>query len=120
MHIFEVWNENQALKALCDGITWTACGYNNGREEERDLTAGPLCQEVLHDIFEFMPSQMTPASTEEGATAARLGRRPQGYQQWEASLKGERGDSPHGTPEWQQAVSALLPSAEDLELRYDE
>jgi len=113
------WNENQALKAMCDGVSWTGCGFNNGQEVEAELTAGPLCREVLQDVFKFLPLQMTPASAEEDVAPGRPRGRPHGYQEWEAVLKGEPTGLSHGEA-WQQQVQRALPSAGELEVRYDE
>lgn len=83
------WNDNQAMKSLADGVTWDACGFENGKEVRKEVTAGPLCREVLQDVFAFLPAmQLSPASVEDGTTTGHQGGRPHGYQQWTAGLKG--------------------------------
>ncbi|CAM9154903.1 unnamed protein product, partial [Hapterophycus canaliculatus] len=100
-----------------DGVTWTAKGHVDGARVTKELTAGVLCKEVLQEIFKVLPVQMTPASSEDGSTGRRQGR-PHGYQQWETDLAPSPVSS--DTLPWQRVVSATLPSAEELELLYDE
>ena len=89
VHIIKNWNDNQALKSLSDGVSWEACGFENGKEVREEVTAGPFYREVLQDVFAFLPAiQLSPASVEDGTTTGRHGGRPHRYQQWTAGLKG--------------------------------
>lgn len=88
VHIMKNWNDNQALKSLCDGVAWDARGVVDGKKVQKAVTAGPLCREVLRDVFAFLPAvQLSPASVEDGTATGRQGRSPHGCQQWEAGLK---------------------------------
>ena len=86
MHIYRAWNDNQALKALCDGVTWSGVGYDKGEAIKKELTPGPLCRQVLQEVFRILPFQMNPASTEQGPTTRERGR-PHGYQEMDASFR---------------------------------
>lgn len=118
VHIFKSWNTAQALKALSDDVTWSAVGYEKGKAVRKELMAGPLCRQVLKEVFKILPLEMKPASTEEGAMV-REARRPHGYQEWTAPLPPQTLDTLSSAPAWQQAVSKTLPSVEQLEGRYD-
>ncbi|CAN0363342.1 unnamed protein product, partial [Ectocarpus sp. 6 AP-2014] len=37
VHIFRSWNDTQALKALCDGVRWSAKGRVGGVEVTKEL-----------------------------------------------------------------------------------
>lgn len=117
VHVFRVWNANQALKALCDGVKWPARGFSHdeGTWVTKELR-GPLCQEVLQSAFRFLPVQMTPSVPEDGATG-RTGGRPHGFKEFEAGLLPSRVAT---LSAWQQVVSATLPTADELETLYDD
>ena len=115
VHIMKNWNDSQGLKALADGVTWKTSGFVDGEEVQKDVTAGPLCQETLQALFAFLPQQMNPASAEDDTIAGQVGR-PHGYQQWEAGLKGVDGFME--LQAWQEKVAALLPSPDGLDERY--
>ncbi|CAB1121590.1 unnamed protein product [Ectocarpus sp. CCAP 1310/34] len=117
VHIIKNWNDNQALKSLSDSVTWDACGFENGKEMRKEVTAGPLCREVLQDVFAFLPAmQLSPASVEDGTTTGRQGGRPHGYQQWTADLKGV--DAGIELQTWQEEVFKMLPSPQELDQHY--
>lgn len=100
-------------------VRWSAKGRVGGVEVTKELTAGPLCREVLQEVFKILPLQTTPAASEDGTTGRRGGR-PHGYQQWDAGLGPTRLETGLDAPAWQQAISKTLPSAEQLEKRYDD
>lgn len=112
------WN-NQALKSLCDGITWEAKGFERGKEVRKEVTAGTVCREVLQDVFALLPAMhQSPASVEDGNTTGRQGSDSHRPPRWEAGLKGvEAGIELEA---WQAGVSAMLPSPEELDERYAE
>ena len=114
MHIMKSNNDNQALKSLCDGVTWTALGCEDGREVCKEVTAGLLCREVLQGVFTLLLAmQLSPASAEDGMTTKRQPGKPDGHPQWEAALKSIESDIQ--LQPWQEEVSAMLPSPEDLD-----
>eukprot|EP00752_Nemacystus_decipiens_P016129 g14422.t1 len=121
VHVFRVWNAHQALKALCDGVTWQAKGFNHVSRtwETRELRAGPLCQEVLQSAFKILPVQMTAAAPEDGVTERSRGF-PHGYKEFDAGLLPSRPATPPDAPSWQQVVAATLPTDAELGLLYDE
>ena len=100
-------------------VRWSAKGRVGGVEVTKELTAGRLCREVLQEVFKILPLQTTPAASEDGTTGRRGGR-PHGYQQWDAGLGPTRLETGLDAPAWQQAISKTLPSAEQLEKRYDD
>ncbi|CAN0258856.1 unnamed protein product [Scytosiphon promiscuus] len=119
VHIYRAWNDTQALKSLCDGVKWSAVGYDKGVALRRDLTPGPLCRQVLQEVFKILPLQMNPAATEDGLTMHNRGR-PHGYIQVKTSLPPVTSGTHMGIPAWQQALFKTLPTAAQLETRYDE
>ena len=121
LHAFRVWNATQALKDLCDDVSWSAKGYNHNERTwvTTELRAGPLCQEVLQSAFKFLPVQMTPAATEDGATA-RSGGFPHGFKQFEAGLLPSRRPTPLNAPRWQEVVAETLPTDDEVGHLYDD
>ncbi len=119
-HILRVWNDGQALKALCDGVQWTGFGIVDGKEVEMELVPGAGCQEVLQEVFNILPLDMSPAHPEDGTATSGSGHRPHGFQLWEAVLGADGPSLPPTAPLWQQEVSKTLPSPEQLEGAYDE
>lgn len=122
--MFKAWNDSQALKALCDGVTWSASAYDSVQHQwvPKKLTAGPLCCEVLQEVFRILPLETSPASAD-GGTPASAGGRPHGYLQWETKLTSAPVETHHtsDTSEaWQKAVSKTLLSPTEMELRYDD
>ncbi|CAM9163415.1 unnamed protein product [Ectocarpus sp. 12 AP-2014] len=60
--------------------------------------------------------QLSPASEEDGTTTRRQGGRPHGYQRSTAGLKGV--DAGIELQTWQEEVSKMLPSPQELDQRY--
>ncbi|CAN0039780.1 unnamed protein product [Pylaiella littoralis] len=105
--MFRAWKDSRALKALCDGVTWSARAYLNGRWVEKELTAGDLCREVLQEVFHILPLETGPASADDGMLRGTRGR-PHGYLEWETSLKSASVGTQPPSEAWQQAVSVML------------
>lgn len=110
-----VTNDGLAVKALADGVSWTASGWTGREWVRQTVTAGALCQETLQSVFAILP--LAPAHLEDGAQP-RAGR-PAGFVSWEVELG--VGGEPHDARSlttWQTAASATLPSAEVLNSLY--
>ena len=111
----KAWNDQQALKSLCDGVTWDGYGFENGAVGRRELKAGPLCREVLQDMFKFLPLDMSPATVEDGTTSGPEGGFAYDHQRWNVGLKEVRGGVEPPAEEWQRAVTDMLPPTKELD-----
>ncbi|CAN0366457.1 unnamed protein product, partial [Pylaiella littoralis] len=80
-HIWRATNDSLALKALADGVSWSASGWDGRRWVRQLVEAGPLCQSTLQECFSILP--LAPAHSDHGA--APVGR-PSGFVDWEVQL----------------------------------
>lgn len=114
-HIWRTTNDSIALKALVDGFTWDARGWDGYHWVHESVVAGPACRGVLQDLFPVLP--LAPGFAE-GDDDKPSRRRPSGYVQWEADLRKEVGVGEQSG--WSKVVSDTVPSAQTLENRYSE
>lgn len=114
-HIWRTANDSLALKALVDGVTWDARGWDGRQWIHESLSAGPACREVLQDLFEVLT--LAPAFTA-GDDVKPNWKRPSGYVEWEADLQTSVGGGEQSG--WSKVVSATLPNAQTLSSRYAE
>lgn len=115
-HIWRTYNDQLAIKALADGVTWAARSFVNGKWiVKEDCQAGTVTREVLRDLVKVLPLEPASASNR-GNTSC--GGHPHGYKEWEAVLR-EPGDGSDDVT-WEDMVSRTLPSPTVLEEQYDE
>ncbi|CAM9285430.1 unnamed protein product [Ectocarpus sp. 13 AM-2016] len=111
-HIWRATNDSLAIKALADGIEWTASGWTGSKWERRTVTAGDLCRRTLQDVFSVLP--LAPALADTLSAG-----RPWGYVEWDEDLVGT--EAPRtgvdGT-DWQSVLRETLPTALQLEALY--
>ncbi|CAM9732456.1 unnamed protein product [Pylaiella littoralis] len=116
--MWATYNDGLALKALSDGVVWTATDYVRGQwVEKEDCTAGPVCRDVLRDFVKVLPLESAFA---EDAAAGSGGGEPHGYKEWRSTLGFSGCGVPPDDLTWHQRVSLTLPSSSELGKRYED
>lgn len=105
-------NDALALKALADGVAWTAVGWDGRAWVQKRVEGGVLCQDILQSLFSILP--LEPFRADDGTT--RPAGRPRGFIQWKMDLVGGGVSVPSGkdVPAWQTTVSETAPTATAL------